>query len=84
MTAVAKEKYFEMWECLGKKKIPRNYKLIFLIPLVRFQVPKWHIFYTGDGTLELSTYKRKFNVAFYVGTSSLKISYFDYTIVNTV
>ena len=54
------------------------------MPLVRFQAPKRHIFYTGEGTLEPSTYKRKFNVALYVGTSSLKISYFDYTIVSTV
>ena len=47
------------------------------MPLVRFQAPKRHIFYTGEGTLEPSTYKRKFNVALYVGTSSLNISYFD-------
>ena len=47
------------------------------MPLVRFQAPKRHIFYTGEETLEPSTYKRKFNVALYVGTSSLNISYFD-------
>ena len=47
------------------------------MPLVRFQAPKRHIFYTGEGTLELSTYKRKFNVTLYVGISSLKISCFD-------
>ena len=69
------------WE---RKKEPRNYKLIFLMPLVRFQAPKRRSFYTGEETLELSTYKRKFNVALYVGTSSLKISYFDYTIASTV
>ena len=51
--------------------------MIFLMPLVRFQAPKRHIFYTREGTLELSTYKKKFNVALYVGTASLKISYFD-------
>ena len=45
------------------------------MPLVRFQAPKRHIFYTGEGTLEPSTYKRKFNVALYVGTDSLNISY---------
>ena len=72
-----KKNILKCGECLGKKKVPRNYKLIFLMPLVRFQAPKRHIYYTGEGTLELSTYKRKFNVALYVGTASLKVSYFD-------
>ena len=77
MTAVAKEKYFEMWRGLGKEKGTQKLQADFLDAISQVSSTKKTFFYTGEGTLEPSTYKRKFNVALYVGTSSLNISYFD-------